>query len=165
MQLQLIELDKEEVNIEEEAKSDEEGSPHISLHAIEGMEGTTTMRIQGQVGRKMLQILIDNGSTHDFLDYALAKRLGWKANGDELSAVEVAGGKRSKVYGMWKNFKWRMQDEDFTSDLRVMELHTYDMVLGLKWLKSIKNAFWDYDALVVYFSYNGKMLTSTQATK
>ncbi|RDX95170.1 hypothetical protein CR513_22345, partial [Mucuna pruriens] len=92
--LQLIELDEDEkVTVVEEAGHDE-GNLHISLHAIEGVEGTTFMRLQGQVGCRTLKILIDNGSTHDFLDYDMAKRLGWKENGAELSAVEVAGGKR-----------------------------------------------------------------------
>ena len=40
----------------------------------------------------------------------------------ELSAVELVGVKRLKVYGMWKNFKWKMQCEDFTFDLRMMLL-------------------------------------------
>ena len=81
MRLQLIELDEEEVTVVEEAECDNENNPNISLHAIEGVEGTTSMRIKGHVGWRTLQILIDNGSTHDFLDYDLAKRLCWKENG------------------------------------------------------------------------------------
>lgn len=41
----------------------------------------------------------------------------------------------------------------FTFDLRVMDLKTYDVVLGLKWLKSIKNAFWDYETVSIYLWY------------
>ena len=46
---------------------------------------------------------------------------------------------------------------DFTFDLRVMDLKTYDVVLGLKWLKSIKNAFWDYETLSMYFWHEGAL--------
>ena len=116
-----IELD-EEVTVVEEAECDNEDNHNTSLLAIEGVERTTSMRIKGYVGWRTLQILIDNGSTHDFLDYDLAKRLCWKENGAELSSVELVGVKRLKAYGMWKNFKWKMQCEDFTFDLRMMLL-------------------------------------------
>jgi len=36
------------------------------------------------------QILMNNGSTHDFLDYDFPKRFGWKENKIELSGMEVA---------------------------------------------------------------------------
>ena len=52
--------------------------PCIFLQAINGVQGFQTMRVTGYVGKKAIQILIDSGSTHNFLDVRLAQRLGCK---------------------------------------------------------------------------------------
>ena len=115
------------------------------------------------VGKRQQQVLIDNGSTHDFLDLSMAKKLGWKDFGGEFDAVQIAGGKSLKVYGCWKGFRWKMQGREFVCDVRVIELHTCDLVLGLSWLKSIKQAFWDYENMVMHFWYK-RELCKLQAT-
>ena len=42
--------------------------PCISVNALSGIQGYQTMRVVGFVGRKPIHILIDSGSTHNFLD-------------------------------------------------------------------------------------------------
>ena len=62
-----IELEKEnEEAIEEE-------TPTISLHALVGVQSPQTMRIHSQIGKTPLTILIDFGSTHNFLHHKFAK--------------------------------------------------------------------------------------------
>ncbi|XP_054814737.1 uncharacterized protein LOC129315194 [Prosopis cineraria] len=165
-QRQRLQLHFIEVNDvpEEVTQSEEEGEvegedtqPFISLHAMEGVDDGSSMRLIGYFGKRKLHILIDSGSTHDFLDFNVAKRLGWQADGTKEEWVEVAGGRRLKVHGIWEGFKWRMQGLEFSFDFRILELHTYDLILGLKWLKSIKNAFWDYESLTMFFWLEGKM--------
>lgn len=133
--LQLIEYEDKDEEIDAEGDPDlaEEEQViaeclQISLHPIQGTSGPQLMRIQGQVGKRPVHILVDNGATYDFLDYALAKKLGWKGKPDHLAKVEVAGGIRLKVYGVWKGFKWRMHGQDFVWDPRIMEIKTYDLV-------------------------------------
>jgi len=46
----------------------EEEQPLISLQALQGMNSYQTMRVQGKVCSQPLHILIDSGSTHNFLD-------------------------------------------------------------------------------------------------
>lgn len=93
----------------------------------------------------------------------MAKKLAWQYDCMRISWVEVAGEEKLKIYGMWKNFKWRMQGLESVFDFRILDLKTYDMVLGLKWLKSIKNAFWNYKTLTTYF-WHGDQLCKLQAT-
>lgn len=53
-----------------------EECPQISLNALCGNNNFQTMRVKGVKGRNSLHILIDSGSTHDFLDIQTAKKLG-----------------------------------------------------------------------------------------
>jgi len=48
----------------------------ISMNAMNGSTGFHTMRVNGHVGKRTLHILVDSGSTHNFLDETFAKRLG-----------------------------------------------------------------------------------------
>lgn len=73
-------------------------------------------------GKKSVQILIDNGSTHDFLDLMLAKKLGWHEEGYKGEYVQVVGDRRLRVHGIWQDFRWKMQGLEFTCDLRIIEL-------------------------------------------
>lgn len=138
LELQLIEYeDDEDEDLEGETEVVEDEQEiaeclYISLHAVQGDTGPSAIRIQGQVGKRQIQILVDNRATYDFLDFALAKKLGWKGNTDPVTEVEVAGGIHLNGYGVWKDFKWRMQGQEFQWDLRIMEIKSYDLVLGMK---------------------------------
>jgi len=56
----------------------EELVPQISINAMSGYSSFNTMRVNGHKGKKTLHILIDSGSTHNFLDEHLARKLGCK---------------------------------------------------------------------------------------
>jgi len=55
---------------------DEELVPQISINTMSGHSDFNTIRVSGHRGKKTLHILIDSGSTHNFLDEHLAKKLG-----------------------------------------------------------------------------------------
>ena len=53
----------------------EEMEPQIFIITMCGNTGFQTMRINGHVGKKTIHIFIDSGSTHNFLDDKLARKL------------------------------------------------------------------------------------------
>jgi hypothetical protein len=50
--------------------------PEISFHAITGTEHPQTIRVLGKLKNKNVTVLIDGGSTHNFIDQALVSRFG-----------------------------------------------------------------------------------------
>lgn len=50
------------------------------------------MRVTGQYERFSLHILIDSGSTHNFLDIAMAKKIGCKIESIQSQTIAVADG-------------------------------------------------------------------------
>ena len=115
------------------------------------------MSIQGHVGKRVIQILVDTGSTHDFLDYNLAVKLGWKPSATPVVMVQVAGGQKLQIFEVWHGFRWNMQGLEFICDLKIVQLNTCDVILGLTWLKTIKSALWDYEKLSMKFWYKGQV--------
>jgi len=57
------------VVFDKELEFDAEGVlPQLSLNAMNGYSGFNTMRMNGHIGKKTIHILLDSGSTHNFLD-------------------------------------------------------------------------------------------------
>ncbi|XP_058192094.1 uncharacterized protein LOC131309484 [Rhododendron vialii] len=108
----------------------------ISLHALSGIQSYKTMRIIGQIKKKLLHILIDSGSRHNFLDPTIAKTTGVELQSTNPLTVVVAD--RTKIFSkaMVKDFKWTMQGVEFTIDMRLLPLGGCDMVLGVQWLST-----------------------------
>ena len=78
------------------------------MNAMNGVSGFDTMRINEHVEKRTLHILIDSGSTYNFLDVNLAKRLGCKTESIEMQAVTIADGNQLHCQYVCKNFTWQI---------------------------------------------------------
>jgi hypothetical protein len=58
-----------------EAISSEELTPTILCNALDGINTPQTLKIEGYIKTKKVIVLIDSGSTHNFIHYKLAKDL------------------------------------------------------------------------------------------
>ena len=94
----MLEGDKEE-NLEEAVEGDEgeiraEDNGEISIHALKGVANNKIIKVEGQFKGSNLMILIDSGSTHNFLDKSTAKRLKCQLTRTPPLSVIVANGQR-----------------------------------------------------------------------
>ena len=76
-QKELEGMSKEVIAMTEDDKVITEQNPYLSLHALEGTVNYQTMRVRGSVGKKMLYVLIDTESTHNFISCSMAAKLGY----------------------------------------------------------------------------------------
>lgn len=86
----------------------------------------------------MVVVLIDSGSTHNFLDSGVAKKAKLPICAEKNVRVRVANGDHVVSEGLGRNVKVLMQGNFFTVNLFVMELVGCHMVLGIHWLQSLK---------------------------
>ncbi|GKC80349.1 hypothetical protein Tco_1131123 [Tanacetum coccineum] len=77
--------------------SDEETMPQISLNAMTEVNNYQTKMAGGHVGKQLLHILVDCGSTHNFLDLNAPKRLRCKMRKICPLQVYVANGQGKQV--------------------------------------------------------------------
>lgn len=59
--------------------------------------------------------------------------------------VEAANGGTMSCTIVCKNLQWKMQGVQFQTDVFVMKLQNYDMVLGIQWLKLLGNVLSNYE--------------------
>lgn len=121
-------------NVLEEGDKD---NGEISLHALRGLANNKIIKVEGKVGESKLMILIDNGSTHNFLDESTAKRLKCSLISTQPLSVIVANGSKVMSKSACANFRWEMQGEEFEADLRLLKLGGCDVVLGVDWMKQV----------------------------
>ena len=130
--------------------------PCISVNALMGSNTFNTMRVQGWVQGKPIHILIDSGSTHNFLDIKTAQQLGCKKESIGLQAITVADGNHIACQHVVKNFCWKLGGKCFTAEAMLIELGSCDMVLGIQWLSTLGNINWDFKKLIMEFVIEGQ---------
>nr|KYP34429.1 hypothetical protein KK1_044610 [Cajanus cajan] len=114
------------------------------------------MRITGYHKKKPLHVLIDSGSTHNFLDINIAKKLGCKIVELDPLNVVVADGTKLHISFVVKDFSWTIQQTTFTSDMMLIPLGCCDLVLGIEWLVTLGNITWNFDKLTMEFVVQGR---------
>ncbi|GKV24163.1 hypothetical protein SLEP1_g33810 [Rubroshorea leprosula] len=90
----------------------DDSNPYMSVHALfRGSSGAyRTMRVTGYVNKKPIHILIDSGSTYNFLDVNVAKRVGCKLQAVEALTVDVTDGSSLECVHMCQDFTWWLQE-------------------------------------------------------
>ncbi|GJV67266.1 reverse transcriptase [Tanacetum coccineum] len=96
--------------------------PQISLNAMHGIPTYRTIRIKGVVGKHAIHILVDCGSTHNFVDIVVAKKLGCKIKSTCPLPITVGDGYNIATNSECKQFHWQLQGVDFWSDVMLLPL-------------------------------------------
>ena len=89
--------DTEDVEINQPDLELSEVLPEISFHAITGTEHPQTICVLGKLKNKNVTVLIDGGSTHNFIDKALVSRFKLPVTQGKQLQVMVNTKKRSNV--------------------------------------------------------------------
>jgi hypothetical protein len=130
----------------------------MSLNALADSDTYNTIRIKGNCQGQNLVILIDSGSTYSFINKGTIKALKASTSKTTLLAVTVANENVMLCESHSPAFTWFMQDYEFKSNLRVLELGRHDIVLGVDWLKKYSLVLFDFIKLRLSFKKDGRMI-------
>ena len=131
---------------------EEDQQPVISLHGIFGTGDSHTMRLQGKIKNTQLVILVDFGSTHSFIDYSVAKRVGCTAHALSGLGVTITNGDKVWVQAICKDVFWESEDLKQTTDFMVLPMRGCNLVLGVQWFRELGSIVWDFNALTMQFT-------------
>ncbi|KAJ0920389.1 putative nucleotidyltransferase, Ribonuclease H [Helianthus annuus] len=158
-QLFLVEVEEYQEDDEGEILEEVEkiqGTPQISLNALMGIPSYSTMQVVGMIGTRYLYILLDSGSTHNFMSRSLAQKLKCTIRQIPHVQVTVADGNKMECVNLCKDFQWIMQGNWFTADMMIIDLDNYDIVLGIQWLETLNDIVWNFKNLTMKFNVAGQ---------
>lgn len=138
--------------------TDAEGSimPHVSVHAMNGTYDFRTMRVTTTIKGKVIQVLIDTGSTHNFLDHNTAVKLGCCLSDINPFVVSVADGNKLNRNHVCKGLTWKMQGVAFESNMLNLPIGGYNMVLGVQRSITLGDIIWNFKQLRMEFTLMGQ---------
>ncbi|XP_038989888.1 uncharacterized protein LOC120113137 [Phoenix dactylifera] len=146
---------------EEDSTEDQPTSPlpkdaELSLHALTGIQRPSTMRMTAWIGKHEVSLLVDNSSSHNFINPGALQRVGLKGAATEPFEVKVASGERLKCQQIVKDVRLNIQGVRISADLHVLQLVGLDVVLGNAWLRGIGKVVTDYNTMTMEFRINGR---------
>lgn len=127
----------EEDEMEEAVNNLEEGDEclqegQLSLNALWGTGSNQTMMLKGLCGKVGLHVHVATGSTHNFINEQVIKKLDYPVQEVNGIWVEIANGQEMKCNSLCKDFVWKMQDQEFKADVYLLPLDNYDLILGIQ---------------------------------
>jgi hypothetical protein len=109
---------------------------HLSVAAAAGAPAPKTLCLAGTLQGHPISILVDSGSSHTFLSTKIGSSLPHLQPLQPTLAVQVANGEILQCTQHLPQALWSVQGCNFTTDLKLLPLQSYDMILGLDWLSS-----------------------------
>jgi hypothetical protein len=147
----------------------------VSLHALTGIQVENSMAIHVMIQGECFLALLDTGSTHNFLQGATMRRLGFAASGGNHLRVTVTNGDRLRYVGIYRDVEVSITGEPHTITCISIDLGCLDFILGVDFLRTLGPATWDFDARTLTFQHGARRVlwqaapsllqpTSTQPT-
>lgn len=93
-----------------------------------------SMQVQVEIQGQLLTFLIDSGSSACFIDKHRACTLAGIQSLPSPVQVKVAGGKLLGCVQYFPCLEWKCQGHVFSDSFRVLEINSYDGIIGLDWL-------------------------------
>jgi hypothetical protein len=107
----------------------------------------------GKIGEQQVVILIDTGSTHNFVDQNLAKKIHLLAKEMSQLTVMVANGEAVLCPVCFVVVTFSLQRYDFQATLHLLTLGGCDMVLRVDWPSTLGPILWDFIKLTMQFKH------------
>lgn len=108
----------------------------ISAHALNGIEGSRTIRLRGYLQGKEVFMLIDSGSSISFVSDLVAANVSpWQLLPQPVK-VRVANGEILSRTHELHNQIGGSHGYTFCTTLKIIPLRGYDIILGMDWLET-----------------------------
>ncbi|CAA0812557.1 Unknown protein, partial [Striga hermonthica] len=139
----------EEAEVEDEPHQEDEveafnGEPKISMHAMAGIRGPRTMRLPAWVKDRRVNVLVDNGSSHNLINSELSQKLNLPTTKIEPFEVQVANGERLQCTESFRKVPIKFNGVTVKADLYTLPLVGPYVVLGVQWLEGLGKVTTDY---------------------
>nr|GLL19764.1 hypothetical protein CK203_107764 [Ipomoea trifida] len=134
----------------------EDDALEISLHALSGWSAQRTMRLPAQIFGRAITVLVDSGSTHNFIRSKLAEQLQQPFTPMDSFNVKVANGVPLRCEGRFDGVTVEIQNVHLPITFFSLPLVGIDAVLGVQWLAELGEVVCDWKKLSMSFKWNNQ---------
>jgi len=130
----------------------------ISKAAVNGISAARTVRFSGSIQHIPVSILVDSGSSTSFISCQLAAQLSGVQKLQAPVPVQVAGGSTLSCTSVLAQAQWFIGEVSFQSDLKVLPLTAYDIIIGMDWLEAFSPMTVHWQQKWMQISYEGQSI-------
>ncbi|KAL1551486.1 hypothetical protein AAHA92_19326 [Salvia divinorum] len=121
------------------------------LSAIDVQQRAKSINMMGKIHTSTVNILVDTGSSHDFIHPRIAEKLSLSLTKIKPFRVYVGNGESLLCSHVSKDTVVDLQGHIFRINLHILAFHGPDIILGMDWLESLGRVTHDYVARTMEF--------------
>jgi hypothetical protein len=107
----------------------------LSQEALAVGGNSKTLKFQGYIQGKLVIILVDSKNSHSFINDKLAWQLKELSMMSRPIRVQVDNGQVIQCDSKLRQLDWSIQSHGFISNMKVLPMSYYDIVVGIDWLE------------------------------
>jgi hypothetical protein len=134
---------------------------HLSLNAMKGTNNMGVLRFAGSIGHIEVQVLIDGGSSDNFLQPRIAKFLKLSIEPGPQFKVLVGNGEIMNAEGVVQHVPLEIQGHKFETPVFLLPVAGADVISGASWLATLGLHVADYASLTLKVFWKDKFITLT----
>lgn len=147
-------LEEPEAIEEDNQKEIVSDEPVISLNVLASISSPQTLKIRGFLKHRPVVVLIDSGSTHNFIHQKVPEAVHCFVHAVSNFQVQITDGGTMKCEGHCENVKLQMGDYQLKTHMFAIHMGGCDIVLGAEWLRTLGPITMDFQELYMSFKQN-----------
>ncbi|RWV87593.1 hypothetical protein GW17_00050394 [Ensete ventricosum] len=150
---------KEGLEPEEEAMEEEPQLADYMVHALAGYSNLHMMKVGGLLKQQPITILIDMGSTNNFLNNKVAACMMLQIEGCNNFDVKITNGRilNRDQRCLW--VKLLLQDQEVVAGFFLLPIIDYKAVLEIEWLSTLGDISLNFPKPIMKFYCKGRHVT------
>ncbi|CAA0819701.1 Unknown protein, partial [Striga hermonthica] len=156
--IQVVDSDDEEELKEVETRHYIKEDLEISVNAMLGVQGPRTIKLPASVRGRSIEVLVDIGSSHNFISAILVDALKLLATKVDPFDVRVVNGEKLRCHKYYRDVPINLQGETIKADLYSLPLVGPDIVLGVQWLEGLGEVKTNYKEGIMKFYLEKRLI-------
>ncbi|RRT32378.1 hypothetical protein B296_00034693 [Ensete ventricosum] len=128
---------EEDLEPKKEAIEEEPQPADYAVHALAGYPNPQMMKVGGLLKQQPITVLIDTGSTNNFLNSRVAACLALQIKGCKKFDVKVTDSRILNCDQRCPRVKLLLQHQEVVADFFLLPIDDYEAMLGIEWLTTL----------------------------
>jgi hypothetical protein len=133
--------------------------PVILLHALSGISTPQTLNLKGYIKHRKVVVLIDSGSTHNFIHRRLSDEINYFVHHVSNFQILITNGDTMKCGFHSENVKLQIGYYHPKTHMFSISMSGCDIVLGVEWICTLRPITMDYQELYMSFTQDANPYT------